>query len=94
MRSFFARLDKKHKLLANFEKILKFFDENSLENLNFLFFYFFENLLLKIGLSEITPFFYNNFFGFEGGGEFTPFPPGYALDCTISSIIHVNSILQ
>ena len=40
MRSFFARLDEKHKLLGNFEKILKFFDENSLEKLNFLFFYF------------------------------------------------------
>ena len=40
----------------------------------FLFFIFFENLLLKIELSEITPFFYNNFFGF-GGGEFPPFPP-------------------
>ena len=78
MRSFFARLDEKHKLLGNFEKILKFFDKNSLEKLNYLFFYFyffFENLLLKIELSEITPFFYNNFFGFGGGGEFPPFPP-------------------
>ena len=34
----------------------------------FLFFIFFDNLLLKIELSEITPFFYNNFFGFGGGG--------------------------
>ena len=76
MRSFFARLDEKHKLLGNFEKILKFFDENSLEKLNFL--YFFENLLLKIELSEITTFFYNNFFGF-GGRDFPPSPPGYAL---------------
>ena len=80
MRSFFACLDDKHKLLGNFEKILKFFDENSLEKLNFLFLFFFENLLLKIELSEITPFFYNNFFGFVGGGDFPPFPhPGYAL---------------
>ena len=80
MRSFFARLVDKHKLLGNFEKILKFFNENSLEKLNFLFlfFIFFENLLLKIELSEITPFFYNNFFGFGGGG-ISPFPPGYAL---------------
>ena len=70
MRSFFARLHEKHKLLGNFEKILKFFDENSLEKLNFLFlfFIFFENLLLKIELSGITLFFYNNFFGFGGGG--------------------------
>ena len=62
MRSFFARLDEKHKLLGNFEKVLKFFDENSLEKLNFLFFYFYflffsENLLRKIELSETTPFF-------------------------------------
>ena len=28
MRSFFARLDEKHKLLGNFEKIFKFFDKN------------------------------------------------------------------
>ena len=70
-------MDEKPKLLGNFEKILKFFDENSIEKLNFLFFYFFENLLLKIELSEITPFFYNNFFGF--GGDFPPSPPGYAL---------------
>ena len=74
-------MDEKPKLLRNFEKILKFFDENSIEKLNFLFFfififYFFENLLLKIELSEISPFFYNNFFGFGGG---SPFPPGYAL---------------
>ena len=69
MRSFFARLDEKHKLLGNFEKILKFFDKNSLEKLNFLFFifYLFENLLLKIELSEITPFFYKNPFGFREG---------------------------
>ena len=31
-------------------------------------------MLLKIELSEITPFFYNNFFCFGGGG-FPPFPP-------------------
>ena len=78
MRYIFAHLDEKPKLLGNFEKILKFFDENSIEKLNSLFFFyflfFFENLFQKIELSEITPFFYNNFFGF-GGGEFPPFPP-------------------
>ena len=41
----------------------------------FIFYFYFENLLLKIEFSEITPFFYNNFFGFGGGGEFPPFPP-------------------
>ena len=33
-------------------------------------------MLLKIEPSEITPFFYNNFFRFRGG--FSPFPIGYA----------------
>ena len=44
----------------------------------FFIFIFFKNLLLKIELSEITPFFYNNFFGFGGGG-ISPLPLGYAL---------------
>ena len=49
MRYVFARLKEKHKLLGNFEKILKFFDENSIEKLNLFIYYlfFFENLLLK-----------------------------------------------
>ena len=72
-------MDEKPKLLGNFEKILKFFDENSIEKLNFLFFIFFENLLLKIELSEITPFFYDNFFSVSAGG-FPPFPLATALD--------------
>ena len=38
-----------------------------------MFSYSWEKLLLKIELSEITPFFYKNFFGF-GGGNFSP-PP-------------------
>ena len=38
-----------------------------------------EKLLLKIEPSEITSFFYNNFFPFGGGGEFSHRPPpGYA----------------
>ena len=72
MRYFFARLDKKRKLLGNFEKILKFFDENSMEKLNFYFIFILENLLLKIEPSEITPFFYNDFFLFRG--DFHPSP--------------------
>ena len=88
-------MDEKPKLLGNFEKILKFFDENSIEKLNFLFFFifFFENLLLKIELSEITPFFYINFFGFGVGGGISPLPPpGYALvSTTPSPYINVSS---
>ena len=71
MRSFFARLDEKHKLLGNFEKILKFFDENSLEKLNFLFLFFTKNR--AFGNNTI---FLQQFFRFRGGGgNFPPFPP-------------------
>ena len=71
-------MDEKRKLLGNFEKILKIFDENSWIFILFFFFIlffilFFENLLLKIEPSKITPVFYNNIFGF-GGGDF-PLPP-------------------
>ena len=73
------RLNEKHKLLGNFEKISKFSDENDIEKLNFSF-YFFENLLLKIEPSEIKPFFYNYFFGLgRGVSRFplaTPLPGG------------------
>ena len=61
MREPFARFYEKRKLLGYFEKILKIFDENSIEKLYFYF--YLGNLLLKIDPSEITPFFYNHFFG-------------------------------
>ena len=64
-------MDKKHKLFGNFEKILKIFDKNSIEKSNF--YLFLERLWLKIEPSEITSFFYNNFFN-SGGGTF-PVPP-------------------
>ena len=58
---------------ANPLEILKILDENSIEKLNFfIFIIFFENLLVKIEPSEITPFFYNNFFGCRM--DFSPFP--------------------
>ena len=75
MRYLFARLDEKHKLLGNFEKILKTFDKNSIEKLNFE--RVLEKLLLKIEPSEITPFFYNNF-SISGGGRSLCSPPGGA----------------
>ena len=74
--NFFA-FGRKTQILWKFRENFEIFWWTSIEKLNFLFiylfFYFFENLLLKIELSEITPFFYNNFFGF-GGGDF-PLPP-------------------
>ena len=72
MRLFFACLDEKRKFLRSFEKILKFFDD-FMEKWNF-----FENLLLKIEPSEITPF-STTIFSDRGGG-ISPLPtPGYAL---------------
>ena len=43
----FARLDE-NTWLGNFGKVLKIFDENSIEKLNFYFIFILENLLLKI----------------------------------------------
>ena len=75
MRYFFARLAEKYKLSGNLEKILKIFDKNSTEKLNF--YLFLEKFWLKIEPSEITSFFYNNFFQFLRG-TFPVFPPGGA----------------
>ena len=75
MREFFARLDEKHivgKLWENFGIFWwKFY-----RKLNFFLFlfYFFENLLLKIELSEITPFLHN-ILSVSGGGFPPPLPP-------------------
>ena len=76
MRSFFARLDEKHKLLGNFE----IFNENSLEKLDFvfLFFIFFRKFVTKNRAFGNNTIFLQQFFRFRGG-EFPPFPPGYAL---------------
>ena len=71
-------MDDKHNRWGNVEKILKIFDEKSTENLIFL--YFWEKLLLKIEPSEITPFFYNNFFRFGGEGFEPPNHPAYATE--------------
>ena len=69
---------KKHKLLWNWEKILKIFDENWTEKLHFLL--FLENFLLKIWGSEITQFFYNNSFGFGGGWIPPPLNPPWIMN--------------
>ena len=71
MLLFFARLDEKHHCLGNFEKILKNFDENSIENLKFYFIFILEKLLLKIEPFQITPFFYT----FSGFGGISPLSP-------------------
>ena len=105
MCSIFERLDEKHiggKFRENFE-IFWYKFLRKIEFFIFLFFYFyflffFENLLLKIELSEITPFFYNNFFSVSGGGDFplspltTPLCPivQFILAFNYSTIINVS----
>ena len=76
----FCAFGRKTQIVGKFEKILKIFDENAIEKLNFYFIIIFilENLLLKIEPSEITPFFYSNFS--VSGGGISHFSPGYALD--------------
>ena len=86
MRSFFARLDEKHKLLGNFEKILKFFDKISLEKLNFFIFiifilYFFPKVVTKNRAFGNNTIFLQQFFRFRAGGDFPPFPLATPLIC-------------
>ena len=63
---FFARLDEEHKLLGNFEKFLKMFAKNSIENLIFNDFW---KVVAKNRAFANNMIFYNNFFHFEGGGR-------------------------
>ena len=72
MRLFFAVWTKNTNCWEILRKFWKFLMTIQLKNCILL--WFLENLLLKIEPSEITPFFYNNFFGFGGGGGFPP-PP-------------------
>ena len=60
MRLFFARLDEKHKLLRNFEKILEIFDENSIEKLHF--YLFLGKVVAKIRAFGNTIIFLQQFF--------------------------------
>ena len=70
IRYFFARLDEKRKLLGNFEKISKIFDENSIEKLNFYF--IFRKFVTKNRAFGNNTSFLQQFFRFRGG--FPPFP--------------------
>ena len=73
----FARLDEKRKLLGNFEKILKFFDENSIEKLNlfiFIFLFFSWKFVTKNIAFVNNTIFLQQFFSVSGGGEFPPSP--------------------
>ena len=78
-------MDDKRKLLGNFEKLLKIFDENSIEKLNFNFNFIFNFIFRKSDTKNRA--FRNNtillqqFFRFPGVGEFPP-SPGYALGQT------------
>ena len=85
-----------------FDKPLKFFDENSMEKLNFKL--FLERLLQNIESAEIRAFFYNKPFHCGGWGAVVPgYPPGYATDngngksseiCLSYSVISYNKELK
>ena len=73
-------MDEKHKLFGNFEKInfkkiLKFFDENSIEKLNFFIFIFlfFRKFVTKNRYFRNNTIFLQQFFRFRGRG-ISPFP--------------------
>ena len=74
MLYFFARLDEKPKLLGNFEKILKFFDENSIGKLNFFIFifYFFLKFVTKNRAFGNNTIFLQQFFRFRGDFPLSP----------------------
>ena len=72
-----------------FEKILKIFDENSIEKLNF-YFIFRKFVTKNRAFGNNTSFL--QFFSVSGGGDF-PFPPGYALACLVL-INYLLSFLQ
>ena len=77
MRSFFARLDEKHKFLRIFENILEIFDENSIEKSNF-------NLFLGKPVATNRAFGNNIIFLQQflqvGGGSNPLTPPAYATE--------------
>ena len=84
MRSFFA-VWTKNKLLGNFEKISKVFDENSIEKLNFIM--IFEKFATKNRAFGNNTIFLQQFFRLRGGDSpLHPNPPMYIhiLD------IHIN----
>ena len=69
-------MDEKRKLLGNFENIVKVFDENSIEKLNFLIFIYFcfGKFVTKNRAFGNNIIFLQQFFRFRGGGNFPPFP--------------------
>ena len=54
--------------------------ERKMEFLLYIFYLIFRKFLTNNKHSEITPFFFDNFFRFRVGGGFPLLPPGYALD--------------
>ena len=76
----------------SFEKSMKILDENSIEILTFKL--FLEMLMLKIEPSEITSFFYNNFFQFRGWNVPGVPPPGYATDSELTCYLLPYSITR
>ena len=79
----FWRVWRKNTNCLEILRILEKSDKNSIEKLNF--YRLLERLLLKIEPTEITPFFYNNFFQFRGAGTF----PVFSLAAPMTSIDYI-----
>ena len=75
MRYFFARLDEKHKLLGNIEKIVKFFMK-IYRKIPYFYFYFFGKFVPKNRAFGNNTNFSTTIFSVSGGGweNFPPFP--------------------
>ena len=86
-------MDEKRKLLGNCENILKFFDVNSIEKLNFyfIFYFIFRKFVTKNRAFGYNTSFLQQFFRFRGGGIFPLPAPGYALDAKSSFITFLHS---
>ena len=66
MREIFARLDEKRKLLGNFIKILKIFDEKSIEKV--IFYFCFGKIVTKNRAFGNNTIFQEQFFSGSGEG--------------------------
>ena len=61
--------------MCNFQEIFGIFNRKSQWKINFQPLFATPEFCHFIELQKITPFFYNNFFRFRGGGTFGVFPP-------------------
>ena len=84
-------MDEKRKLLGNFEKILENFDENSIEKLNFYF--YFGKFVTKNRAFGNNTIFLQQFFPVSGGFPLF-FPLATPLDPSEFRMTHLPAIVE